>query len=149
MPISELESHLGYWLRFVSNHVSQAFQHKVEARGVTVAEWVVLRELLRLGEIHPSQLAESLRLTRGAVSKLIDRLLAKELVTRSVLATDRRFQTVTLTTSGRKLVPELAKLADVNDRQFFGHLSQKERAQLTLLLRNLAARHGFKDTPLD
>ncbi|MEI9903207.1 MAG: hypothetical protein WDN06_03970 [Asticcacaulis sp.] len=42
---SHLEAHLGYWMRFVSNHVSQAFARKVEAHGVTVAEWVVLREL--------------------------------------------------------------------------------------------------------
>ena len=45
MELSPLESHLGYWLRYVSNHVSHAFALKVAARGVTVAEWVVLREL--------------------------------------------------------------------------------------------------------
>ena len=149
MAISELEDHLGYWLRFVSNHVSQSFQHKVEARGVTVAEWVVLRELLRLGEINPSQVADSLGLTRGAVSKLIDRLLAKQLVTRTVSAIDRRFQTVTLTTAGAKLVPQLAKLADENDRQFFGHLTREERSHLASVLRDLAARHGFKNVPLE
>ena len=33
---SELESHLGYWLRLVSNHVSQSFADKLGARGVTV-----------------------------------------------------------------------------------------------------------------
>ena len=43
--LSSLESHLGYWLRYVSNHVSHAFSLKLAARGVTVAEWVVLREL--------------------------------------------------------------------------------------------------------
>jgi hypothetical protein len=36
--ISELEKHVGYWLRFVSNHVSYAFMQKVEATGVTIAE---------------------------------------------------------------------------------------------------------------
>ncbi|MEG2964613.1 MAG: MarR family transcriptional regulator, partial [Janthinobacterium sp.] len=43
--VSELEAHLGYWLRFVSNHVSHSFQKKAEANGVTVSEWVVLREM--------------------------------------------------------------------------------------------------------
>ena len=41
--ISTLEDHAGYWLRFVSNHVSHAFMQKVEAKGVTVAEWARLR----------------------------------------------------------------------------------------------------------
>ncbi len=45
-PASDLTAHLGYWLRYVSNHVSQAFARKVEAHGVTVAEWVLMRQLL-------------------------------------------------------------------------------------------------------
>ena len=47
--VSDLTAHLGYWLRYVSNHVSHAFARKVEARGVTVAEWVLLRQLLESG----------------------------------------------------------------------------------------------------
>ncbi len=43
--VSTLEAHLGYWLRYVSNHVSHAFALKVAAHGVSVAEWVVMREL--------------------------------------------------------------------------------------------------------
>ena len=54
---SALEAHLGYWLRFVSNHVSHAFKTKVEAQGVTVAEWVVLRWLFDHASARPSQLA--------------------------------------------------------------------------------------------
>ncbi|HYD07668.1 MAG TPA: MarR family transcriptional regulator, partial [Reyranella sp.] len=37
MPqVSDLSDHLGFWLRLVSNHVSQAFAAKVASRGVTV-----------------------------------------------------------------------------------------------------------------
>ena len=35
-----LENHTGFWLRFVSNHVSHGFARKVAGSGVTVAEWV-------------------------------------------------------------------------------------------------------------
>ena len=78
-PISNLEDHLGYWLRFVSNHVSDAFRRKVETHGVTVAEWVVLRELWTVGAARPSQLAEKLGLSRGAISKLVQRIVQKGL----------------------------------------------------------------------
>ncbi len=37
---SDLHDHLGYWLRTVSNAVSQSFARKVEGEGVTVAERV-------------------------------------------------------------------------------------------------------------
>ena len=52
--VSHLEAHLGYWLRFVSNHVSHAFSRKLFARDVTVAEWVVLRELYERDAVAPS-----------------------------------------------------------------------------------------------
>ena len=86
----ELSSHLGYWLRFVSNHVSHAFALKVENLGVTVAEWVVLRQLLAAEPAAPSRLADLMGVTRGTVSKLVDRLIAKELVARENNASDRR-----------------------------------------------------------
>ena len=88
--ISPLTAHLGYWLRFVSNHVSHAFRRKVEDHGVTVAEWVVLRELLRTGDANPSQIADGLGMTRGAISKLVERLVAKKLVRRAAAAGERR-----------------------------------------------------------
>ena len=87
-----LADHLGYWLRYVSNHVSQGFARRLEGRGVTVAEWVILRELFDVEAMVPSQLAEKLGLTRGAISKLADRLVAKALIVRTASTEDRRSQ---------------------------------------------------------
>ena len=145
---SALEDHVGYWLRFVSNHVSHAFSQKVEARGVTVAEWVLLREMLDAGPTSPSQLADSIGLTRGAVSKLIERLCQKELAVRLSTEGDRRFQTVELTAAGKRLIPSLAKLADENDHEFFGHLKPNEQSHLIALLQDIVRRHGWKDLPV-
>src|SRR5690349_20708132 len=97
---SHLTSLLGYWLRYVSNHVSQAFARKVEAEGATVAEWVVLRELYDGADVAPSRLAERLGLTRGAVSKLADRLLAKGLIVRRENEADARGQLLSLSDEG-------------------------------------------------
>lgn len=147
--ISHLEDHLGYWLRFVSNHVSHAFRLKVEGEGVTVAEWVLLREVLQSPAANPSQLAEKLGMTRGAISKLVERLCQKELATRAYSRGDRRFQSVSLTAAGKKLVPKLARLADDNDREFFGHLDKRQAAGLGELLRDIVRKHGWKDLPID
>ncbi len=117
--VAELEAHLGYWLRFVSNHVSQAFARRLEGRGVTVAEWVVMRELFGGGAMAPSQVAEGIGMTRGAITRLADRLIGKELVRREADAWDGRAQILALTDAGRELVPELARLADENDARVF------------------------------
>jgi DNA-binding MarR family transcriptional regulator len=144
-----LESHLGYWLRFVSNHVSHAFRSKVETHGVTVAEWVVLRTLLDADAINPSRIADAIGMTRGAVSKLVDRLSAKGLVTCDEGKVDRRYQTVALTAAGRRLVPTLATLADQNDREFFGHLSRQEREALFAALKGIVQSRGLRTIPTD
>jgi DNA-binding MarR family transcriptional regulator len=145
---SDLTSHLGYWLRYVSNHVSHAFALKVEAKGVTVAEWVVLRDLYETGAIAPSGLAERLGMTRGAISKLADRLIDKLLVAREANAEDARAQTLALTQKGYRLVPELAALADENDAEFFGHLKPEEWLVLERVLKGIVERRGLKSVPV-
>ena len=148
-PVSDLTSHLGYWLRHVSNHVSHAFARKLESRDVTVAEWVVMRELYGANALAPSRLADKLRLTRGAISKLAERLISKELVMRASDASDGRAHTLALTAKGRSLIPKLAALADRNDAEFFDHLTAQERATIERILKEIVKIRGLKAIPVD
>lgn len=141
--VSSLETHLGYWLRAVSNSVSHAFARKLEDAGVTVAEWVFLRMLFGVEAVSPTDLARAMGMTRGAISKLADRLVAKGLVERAAIPGDKRGQTLALKPAGRAKVPVLAALADSNDAAFFGVLEDEERAELDRLLRKLVARRGL------
>ena len=147
--VSDLKAHAGFWLRFVSNHVSQAFARKLLASGVTVAEWVILREMFGAGSIAPSLLAETAGLTRGAVSKLVDRLLHKKLLTREGREDDRRYQSIALTDAGRKLVPRLAALADENDAEFFSALTARERHALLSTLKKLVEANRLTQMPIE
>ena len=147
--VSPLEAHLGYWLRYVSNHVSLAFARKVEAHGVTVAEWVVLRDLFEDKTAAPSEIAARLGMTRGAISKLADRLEAKALATRTVRDDDARYQALALTKSGRALVPVLSTLADQNDAEFFGHLDAAAREALAGAMKEIVQRLELRAVPVD
>ena len=108
LAVSDLKKDVGFWLRFVSNHVSHSFARKLETSEVTVAEWVVMREMFGDEEISPGVLAERIGMTRGGVSKLVDRLVSKKLITRRERSDDRRFQSIALTAAGRRLIPRLA-----------------------------------------
>lgn len=147
--VPSLSAHLGYWLRFVSNHVSYAFARKLADKDVTVAEWVVLHALYAERVVGPSRLAKRLGLSRGAISKLADRLIQKKLIVREDSAQDLRTHTLTLTRAGAALVPILAALADENDAEFFGGLTPKERAALERVLKGLVARHDLTPIPID
>jgi DNA-binding MarR family transcriptional regulator len=88
-------------------------------------------------------------MTRGAISKLADRLIAKSVLVRVADPKDGRAQTLALTSAGRSLVPKLAALADANDAEFFNHLSTKDRAALLRILRDIVQRRGLKSLPVD
>lgn len=147
--VSELKSHIGFWLRFVSNHVSQAFARRLLASGITVAEWVVLRQMYDADDMSPSVLAEQIGMTRGATSRLIDRLVAKRLVSRQGRSDDRRYQDIALTPAGRRSVPALAAIADENDEEFFTPLSTREHEALVAILKKLVQAHGLRKIPTE
>jgi DNA-binding MarR family transcriptional regulator len=148
-PQPDLESHLGYWLRRVSNHVSGAFARGLQMKHTSVAEWVVLCCICDRPGISPGVLAETLDLTRGAVSKVIDKLEAKNWITRSTKPEDSRLQLLSMTRSGNRVLPQLAKIADENDREFFAVLDPAESATLRRLLGKLAEFHKIRAVPTD
>ena len=148
-PVSDLTAHLGFWLRTVSNHVSHAFAGKLAGEGVTVAEWVVMRALYDKDPMPPSRLADEMGMTRGAITKLADRLIGKSLIVRKADRDDGRAQTLALTRRGASLVPELAALADQNDVEFFGCLTRAERKELERLLKQLVEHGQMTAVPIE
>ena len=145
----DLESHLGYWLRRVSNHASGAFARALQTRHISVAEWVVMCHVQKCPGITPGEVAEMLDLTRGAVSKVIDKLEAKKWIARSTKPQDGRVQLLSLTRLGNRIVPELAEIANQNDRQFFEGLDPEGRATLRRLLSKLTELHQIRNMPIE
>ncbi|MDR3513453.1 MAG: MarR family transcriptional regulator [Caulobacteraceae bacterium] len=147
--VSDLTAHVGFRLRMVSNHVSHAFAAKLADKEVTVAEWCLMRALYGKAPTPPSRLADEMGMTRGAITKLADRLIAKSLITRAACVKDGRAQTLALTDRGAALVPDLAALADRNDAEFFECLSADDRETLERLLKSLAERGHMTATPVE
>ncbi|HEX3986013.1 MAG TPA: MarR family transcriptional regulator [Acidobacteriaceae bacterium] len=146
--IPGLESHLGYWLRRVSNTVSGEFARSLHARQTSVAEWVLLRQLHEREQATPGELAEALTMTRGAISKVIDKLQEKGWIRSKVNPEDNRGQLLSLTPMGRRKLPKLAQIADRNDQQFFACLDADDRAALKRLLSKIAEHHQIRDVPI-
>jgi DNA-binding MarR family transcriptional regulator len=137
-------------MRRVSNYVSSSFARRLADLDVTVAEWVVLRQMYGHEETtSPGAVAELVGLTRSAVSKLVDRLLEKGLVMRRPSRSDRRYQEIELTPAAIKLVPRLSDAADENDEAIFGVLSPSERGTLLRILKKAAAFHNLTRTPIE
>lgn len=146
MSISKLDAHTGYLLRVVSNAVSQDFSRKITRAGVTVAEWVVLRSLYDIDALSPSALAAKMGMTKGAISKLTDRLLDKGLVVRHADHCDRRTYTLSLSPAGLRKMPILAALADKNEAEYFALLEHEDHEALNRILKTLIKQRGLWKT---
>src|SRR5271155_5872941 len=145
----KLESHLGYWLRRVSNAVSGSFSRALNEKQTSVAEWVLLREVHDREQASPGELADSLGLTRGAVSKIVDKLDAKGWVQTNAKEGDSRFRLLSLTRAGRRSLPVLAEIADQNDARYFDCLNAREKRVLRDLLIKLAYHNRINNVPTE
>jgi len=146
--VSPLDTHLGFWLRFVSNHVSARFSQLVEDEGASVTEWVALRTLFDNTRTTHAELIEALGMSKGAASKVVTRLEEKGLARRERAEGSAREQVLLLTPQGRALVPRLAALADQNEAHFFAHLGPRERQALMQALRALVVHHHLNQVPV-
>lgn len=147
--IPDLESHLGYWLRRVSNAVSGAFARTLQEKQTSVAEWVLLHELHKRVQAAPADLADHLGITRGAVSKIVDKLEAKGWIKVGVKEGDSRYRLLSLTRTGQRSLPLLAEIANRNDEAYFDCLSAEERAALRRLLIKLSEHNRIQDVPTE
>jgi DNA-binding MarR family transcriptional regulator len=141
--ISDLEDHLGFWLRCLSNFVSHSFAEKLSQADVTVAQWVMLRTLYGHDQLTLNQLAALVGLDKSSVSRMIERLVVREMVNRSE-GHDRRSLGLSLRPAARKLVPKLAKLADQNDESFFKYLPAGQRHEFLTTIKQLLEANGWK-----
>jgi DNA-binding MarR family transcriptional regulator len=88
-------------------------------------------------------------MTKGAITKLADRLIAKSLMIRTSSRDDRRSHTLRLSKKGESLVPRLAGLAEQNETECFAHLSKTDRALLERVLRESVKRFGLNSIPIN
>lgn len=144
MSVSELEKHIGYWLRIVSNQVHAQFSKKLANEKITVAEWVILRKLFKHENCSQMDLVIATGLSRGAISKLIERLKAKKLLMLSSSNNDKRIHRLRLSAEGNIIVPKIAALADLNDDDFFKCLSNHERKNIIDLMMKIVEAKKIK-----
>lgn len=148
-PSIDLEQHLGYLLRRVSNRVSSAFARALQEKQISVAEWVVLAQIQAAPSIRPADLSSAIGMTRGAVSKIVEKLEAKDWIVRTAVPEDGRSQTLSLTRHGRRILPQLLRMADRNDELFFDCLKPGEKQTLRGILNKLAEVHQIREMPVE
>ncbi len=99
------------WRRLAAEHaaVVDSLERELQHRhGLTVSEFEVLQRLAEAPDEHSrmQELADSVHLSQSALSRLVGRLEADGLVSRSLCDADRRGIYACLTADGRALVEQ-------------------------------------------
>ncbi|MFG1830907.1 MarR family winged helix-turn-helix transcriptional regulator [Micromonospora chersina] len=103
-------------------------------------EFDVLAALRREGTpymLTAGQLSQRMLVTTGAVTKRVDRLIARGLVSRSVSSSDARGRVVGLTPAGVALTDRLIEQHLANEAAILRELSDTDRTALKRLLATL------------
>ncbi|MEM7583741.1 MAG: MarR family transcriptional regulator [Acidobacteriota bacterium] len=108
--------------------------------GLPYSDLDVLATLRRRGEPYqmtPTELRQSILLSSGAMTALLDRLEAKRLLIRMPDPADRRVRSVALTPAGIKLIDRAIEVRFEEAHSALAGLEPAEREQLADLLRKL------------
>ncbi|MDE2605239.1 MAG: MarR family transcriptional regulator [Burkholderiales bacterium] len=120
-------------ITLVAAEVDKAF----EPQGLTSAQWVPLFKLYHGDARTVAELARESQLDTGAMTRLLDRLEAKGLVTRVRSSEDRRVVNLELTKEGREAAQEIPQVLCKVQNAFLQGLSVEEWQQLKDLLRRI------------
>ena len=94
--------------------------------------------------VRPGEVAEALGLDPSSIVRVIDRLIAAELLTREEDAKDRRARLLTLTENGRQRVKQVTQAMQPFRRKLFDDIDRKylEAALRVIDKLNTAIRRG-------
>jgi len=105
--------------------------------GITVTQCYAMNELAEHGPRTMGELAEALGLTLSAISRAVDGLVGRELVTRAADPDDRRVTRASLTSGGRDLLDRIHGELVTMEREVLAPLSPTERAAVIGALETL------------
>ncbi|TAM80388.1 MAG: MarR family transcriptional regulator [Acidobacteria bacterium] len=135
-PFSSVEEEVHLNLMRTGDAVSQRVEQLLRASGLSATQYNILRILRGAGRqgLTCGEAAERMVTHDPDITRLLDRLEKRNLITRSRDARDRRVVTARITAEGLKLLGTLDKPVNELGRSLFKHMAQGELRQLSALL---------------
>lgn len=109
----------------------------VAREGLTLAEFAILETLHAKGQIRTGELQQTVLVTSGGTTYLVDRLEKRGLVRRADCAEDRRVRYVELTAEGRQLMGRIFDPHAAVITEALAGLGARDQEQATQLLKAL------------
>lgn len=128
---------VGYIMRRILSLVAQGVERELEPAGLTNAQWVPLLKLQMGLASTVAELARECDLDAGSMTRLLDRLEAKDLCRRVRSLDDRRVVNLELTSAGRIAAKEIPLVLCRLQNQLLAGFSEDEWQLLKVFLRRM------------
>jgi DNA-binding MarR family transcriptional regulator len=137
--------HLDAWRAVVTSHasVTERVQKALVAADLPPLSWFeVLWAVKRspTGRPRMSELAEWLTLSRGGITKLVDRLQEAGYLERVSCSEDRRSLRAELTAGGERMLQEMRDIYEIEVERHLSALTEAEAELITTALRKVIGR---------
>ncbi|GAB2181176.1 MarR family transcriptional regulator [Denitratisoma sp. agr-D3] len=130
-----MEESIGYLIKRLSLVITRELDRRMEGLGLTDAQWKPLLGLQQGVGKTAADLARAACHDTGAVTRLLDRLESKELISRVRSEEDRRVVNLELTDAGRQVAEEVPKVIAHLANQVLTGFSDEEFQQFKTLLK--------------
>jgi DNA-binding MarR family transcriptional regulator len=139
---------IGYLMRRILSLIAQGVERELEPTGLTNAQWVPLLKLYMGKGSTAAELARECELDAGSMTRLLDRLEAKDLCRRIRSSEDRRVVNLELTEAGRCAAKEIpAILSRIQNAHLAGFSVEEWQVLKGYLRRILETAQGLQASP--
>lgn len=133
----KLDDTLGYLLNRTARRVHYRIDDFFKAHGLTVEQWVALKTISENAPLCQKELALHIDKSQNTVKPLLDRLMAKGLISRCPDERDKRNMILSLTEKGKRKIENLSPLEKEINRTMEETLTRKDIRDLRALLLKL------------
>ncbi|MBP2631655.1 MAG: hypothetical protein H6Q70_2283 [Firmicutes bacterium] len=136
MKIS-IENHVGYLIQQISHLLEQLCNKNLINEGLSISQARVIYLLYQNDGMTQTELQQDLLIKASSITKLIDVLAEKGLVTREASSDDARIKKIYLTAEGRKKEENLYKISEATEADLLSTLSDSEGKELIGMLKSI------------
>jgi MarR family multiple antibiotic resistance transcriptional regulator len=141
-----MKNSVGYLIRRTSNLMLPQLEDLFSDASLTFSQWTVLMALREWGSSSSVQVARDICHDAGSLTRILDELEERNLISRVRSETDRRSVTVSLTSQGLALVETLLPRVVEHWNSLLGDFSHMEiKLLIKLLTRLTLATAGRRD----
>lgn len=145
-----IDGSLGFLLTKGTHALQRQLNRNFNSKGfdITFEQWSIVIYLYHFEGKSQNEIAEKTIRDKVSVTKIIDNLEKNKLVKRALDDKDRRVRRIFLTNEGKKIVPQLKKIAEQTLEESFRGIEKKDvesfKLVLSLIVQNLTGEDLLK-----